>query len=175
MRGVIAASAGNHAQGLARNAGLLGINATIVMPRHTPFVKMQQTEALGAEVILTGDDFDAANAFALEKCEAEGLTYVPPFDDPHVIAGQGTIAAEMLDQEPDLETLVVPIGGGGLLAGMAAVARERRPDIEIVGVQEKGDPAAGLFAGTLLGFDDYGEGQRGRFVGAAGVADDPGV
>ena len=134
-RGVIAASAGNHAQGLARNAGVLDIKATIVMPRHTPFVKVQQTQALGAEVILHGDDFDEANDFALHKCEEEGLTYVHPFDDHHVIAGQGTIAAEMLAAEPDLDMIVVPIGGGGLLAGMASVAREIKPDIEIIGVQ----------------------------------------
>ena len=133
--GVIAASAGNHAQGLARHAGLLGIGATIVMPQHTPSVKVEQTRRHGAAVVLHGDGFEAASEEAERRVARDGLTLVHPFDDPHVCAGQGTIAAEMLDQAPGLDTLVVPIGGGGLIAGIAAVARERRPDLRIVGVQ----------------------------------------
>jgi len=133
--GVIAASAGNHAQGVARHASRMGITATIVMPRLTPMVKVEQTEALGAKVILHGEEFDEANAYAREKCAREGLTFVHPFDDPYVLAGQGTIAEEMLEDAPDLDVLIAPIGGGGLLSGMALAARRRRPDIEIVGVQ----------------------------------------
>ncbi|MEM8986224.1 MAG: threonine ammonia-lyase [Pseudomonadota bacterium] len=134
-RGVIAASAGNHAQGVARHAALLGLKATIVMPEHTPIVKVQQTESLGAEVILYGDAFDDASAHALELTKERGLVFVHPFDDPYIMAGQGTIAAEMLEDVPDLDVLVAPIGGGGLLAGMAMVARKINPRIKIVGVQ----------------------------------------
>ena len=134
-RGVIAASAGNHAQGVARNAATLGIDATIVMPRHTPYVKVQQTEALGANVILDGDDYDAANVVARRKCDEDGLTFVHPFDDPYVVAGQGTIGVEMLEAVPDLDVLAVPIGGGGLLSGIAIAARQIKPDIKVIGVQ----------------------------------------
>lgn len=134
-RGVIAASAGNHAQGLARHAARLGVKATIVMPVHTPFVKVRQTEELGADVVLEGADFDAAYAFAREKEAADGLVFVHPFDDPHVIAGQGTMAVEMLEDCADLDMIVAPIGGGGLLSGLALAARRVRPDIGIVGVQ----------------------------------------
>lgn len=134
-RGVIAASAGNHAQGLARHAALLGIEATIVMPQHTPYVKVEQTRALGARVVLEGNGYDDASALALDLCAKDGLTYVHPFDDPHVMAGQGTVAAEMLAQAPEIDTLVVPIGGGGLMAGIAAVARRLKPEIRLIGVQ----------------------------------------
>lgn len=134
-RGVVAASAGNHAQGLARHATLLGVSSTIVMPRMTPYVKIEQTERLGAKVILHGDDFDEANAHAQKICAEEGRVYVHPFDDPYVIAGQGTVATEMLDAEPDLDVIVAPIGGGGLISGMAAAARRRGSPCEIVGVQ----------------------------------------
>lgn len=141
--GVIAASAGNHAQGLARHAQLLGIDATIVMPIGTPSVKIEETKRFGATVVLNGDSFETANATAQARVAADGLTLVHPFDDAHVCAGQGTVAAEMLDQAPALDTLVVPIGGGGLIAGMAAVAKERNPGIRIVGVQ------AALYPGML--------------------------
>ena len=140
--GVVAASAGNHAQGLARHAQLLGIAATIVMPEHTPSVKVEETRRFGAEVVLHGDGFEAASAEAQARAR-DGLTLVHPFDDPHVCAGQGTVAGEMLDQAPDLDTLVVPIGGGGLIAGMAAVAKARRPGLRVVGVQ------AALYPGML--------------------------
>ncbi len=134
-RGVVAASAGNHAQGLARHATLLGVSATIVMPLMTPYVKVEQTERLGARVILHGDDFDDANAHAQKICADEGRVYVHPFDDPFVIAGQGTIAAEMLDDQPDLDIILAPIGGGGLLSGMATAARRRGSSCAIIGVQ----------------------------------------
>ena len=134
-RGVIAMSAGNHAQGVAYNAHRLGIPATIVMPRHTPIVKVQQTESHGATVILFGDKLEEAAAHARELAEQRGLTFVHPFDDPHVMAGQGTIALEMLEDVPSLDTLIVPIGGGGLIAGMAVAAKSVDPKIEVVGVQ----------------------------------------
>jgi threonine dehydratase len=132
--GVIAASAGNHAQGVAYHANRLGIPATIVMPVPTPAVKVTQTEGHGATVILHGETFDAAYAHA-RLLEAErGYTFVHPFDDPRVIAGQGTVALEMLADAPDIDTLLVPIGGGGLISGMATVAKAVG-GIEVVGVQ----------------------------------------
>ena len=134
-KGVIAASAGNHAQGLAYHANRLGIPATIVMPRTTPTVKVTQTEGHKANVVLEGETFDAAYAHA-RVLEAEcGYTFVHPFDDPRVIAGQGTAAVEMLEDVPDLDTLLIPIGGGGLISGTAIVARAAGHPIEIVGVQ----------------------------------------
>lgn len=135
LAGVIAASAGNHAQGLARHAELLGIRAVIVMPAHTPSVKVEETRRFGAEVILHGENYDSASAHVEQLIKRDGLTLVHPFDDPHVCAGQGTIAAEMLEQSPDIDTLVIPIGGGGLIAGMATAARSIRPDIRVIGVQ----------------------------------------
>lgn len=139
QRGVIAASAGNHAQGLAYHARRLGIPATIVMPRFTPIVKVQQTEGHEANVVLFGEKFDDASAHALELAAKKGLVYVHPFDDAKVMAGQGTVGLEMLEDVPDLDTLVVPIGGGGLISGMATVAKapERlgARDISVIGVQ----------------------------------------
>jgi threonine dehydratase len=134
-KGVIAASAGNHAQGLAYHANRLGIPATIVMPRNTPTVKIMQTEGHGATVVLEGETFDAAYAHARVLEGERGFTFVHPFDDPRVIAGQGTVAVEMLADVPTLDTLVVPIGGGGLISGMATVARAADHAIEIIGVQ----------------------------------------
>jgi threonine dehydratase len=139
--GVIAPSAGNHAQGVAYHAGRLGIPATIVMPRFTPAVKVSQTRAFGADVVLQGETFDQARAHAEDLVQSRGLTLIPPYDDPLVIAGQGTVALEMLAERPDLDTLVAPVGGGGLLAGMAIAARDRRPDIGIYGVQTRRYPA----------------------------------
>ncbi|WP_421839279.1 threonine ammonia-lyase [Novosphingobium sp.] len=134
-KGVIAASAGNHAQGLSYHGTRLGMPVTIVMPRTTPTVKIMQTESVGGNVVLEGETFDEAYAHA-RKLEAErGMTFVHPFDDPHVAAGQGTVALEMLEDVPGLDTLVVPIGGGGLLSGMGTAARGIKPSIGLVGVQ----------------------------------------
>ncbi|MGH6781743.1 MAG: pyridoxal-phosphate dependent enzyme, partial [Sphingomonadaceae bacterium] len=133
--GVIAASAGNHAQGLAYHGARLGIPVTIVMPRTTPTVKVMQTESHGATVVLEGETFDAAYTHA-RKLEGErGLTFVHPFDQETIIAGQGTVALEMLEDVPEIDTLVIPIGGGGLISGIGVVARTLKPDIELVGVQ----------------------------------------
>ena len=134
-RGVIAASAGNHAQGLAYHARRLGIPATIVMPKFAPIVKVQQTEGHGAHVVLFGETFDEASGHAHELAAKRGFVYVPPFDDALVMAGQGTVGLEMLDAVPDLDTLIVPIGGGGLISGIATVAKARNPNIEVIGVQ----------------------------------------
>ena len=134
-RGVIAASAGNHAQGLSYHGKRLGIPVTIVMPRTTPVVKVQQTEAVGGTVVLHGETFDEAYAHARELEGELGLTFVHPFDDPHVAAGQGTVALEMLEQVPDLDMLVIPIGGGGLATGMGTAARAIKPGIGLIGVE----------------------------------------
>src|SRR6202020_614070 len=134
-RGVIAMSAGNHAQAVAYHARRLAIPATIVMPVTAPFVKIKATEAQGATVILDGETVADAQARAEVIAQAQNLVWVHPYDDPHVIAGQGTIALEMLEDVPDLDTLVVPIGGGGLIGGNAIAARAKKPSIEIVGVE----------------------------------------
>ena len=134
-RGVIAASAGNHSQAVAYHATRLGIPATIVMPESTPTVKVTKTEGYGATVVLHGDMFDDAYAKARELSLERGLVFVHPFDDAQVIAGAGTVALEMLDQAPDLNMLVVPIGGGGLMSGVSIAARAIKPDIELIGVE----------------------------------------
>jgi threonine dehydratase len=141
VNGVIAASAGNHAQGLAHHARRLGLRAVIVMPEHAPTVKVERTRSFGAQVILQGDTFDEAHAHALRIAAEQGLAFVHPFDDAEVIAGQGTVALEMLRAQPEIDTLVIAVGGGGLLAGMATAARALRPDIRIVGVQSTRFPA----------------------------------
>lgn len=133
--GVIAASAGNHAQGLAYHGKRLGVPVTIVMPKTTPTVKVTQTQGHGATVVLHGEKFDDAYAHARLLEVEQGLTFVHPFDEPDIIAGQGTIALEMLEDAPDIDTLVIPIGGGGLFSGMGTAARAMKPDIELVGVQ----------------------------------------
>ena len=133
--GVIAASAGNHAQGLAYHANRLGIPATIVMPTTTPTVKITQTEGHGATVVLEGATFDAAYAHARLLEQERGLTFVHPFDDIRVIAGQGTVALEMLEDVPEIDTFITPIGGGGLISGMATVARAWNKPIEVIGVE----------------------------------------
>jgi threonine dehydratase len=140
-KGVIAASAGNHAQGLAYHGRRIGVPVTIVMPVTTPIVKVQQTQNHGARVILVGERFEDASAYARQLEIEEELTYVHPFDDPDVIAGQGTIALEMLEDAPDLDMIVVPVGGGGLISGVASAAKALKPDIRIVGVQSKLYPA----------------------------------
>lgn len=134
-KGVIAASAGNHAQGLAYHGIRLGIPVTIVMPRPTPTVKVTQTEGHGATVILEGETFDEAYAHARKLEASNGYTFVHPFDDPRIVAGQGTIALEMLEDAPGIDSFVVPIGGGGLISGIATVAKAQSRAIEVIGVQ----------------------------------------
>ena len=134
-RGVIAMSAGNHAQAVAYHATRLGIPACIVMPVGTPFVKLAATRAYGAEVVLEGETIAEAQVRAERLAQERNLTWVHPYDDPHVIAGQGTVALEMLEDVPDLDVLVVPIGGGGLISGIAIAAKAVRPAIEIVGAE----------------------------------------
>ena len=134
-RGVIAASAGNHAQGLAYHGQRLGVPVVIVMPRLTPMVKIEHTRGFGAEVILQGETYDDASLYARDVCAQRDMVFVHAFDDLDVIAGQGTIALEMLEDAPDLEVLPIPIGGGGLISGMATAARAIRPDIRIVGLE----------------------------------------
>jgi threonine dehydratase len=134
-KGVIAASAGNHAQGLSYHGTRLGIPVTIVMPVPTPTVKVMQTESVGGKVVLFGETFDDAYEHARQLEAEQGLTFVHPFDDPNVAAGQGTVALEMLESIPSLDMLVVPIGGGGLLSGMGTAARALKPDIGLIGVQ----------------------------------------
>jgi threonine dehydratase len=133
--GVIAMSAGNHAQGVAYHAQRLGIPATIVMPEGTPFGKIDRTEAFGATVVLEGNGLAAAREAAQALARERGLTFVHPYDDPAVIAGQGTVALELLADRPDLDTIVVPVGGGGLISGIAVAAKALAPRIEIIGVQ----------------------------------------
>ena len=134
-RGVIAASAGNHAQAVAYHAKRLGIPATIVMPANTPTVKVTQTAGHGAEVVLHGDMFDDAYAHARELALEKGFVFVHPFDDPQIIAGAGTVALEMLEDAPDLDMIVVPIGGGGLMSGVSIASRALKAEIELIGVE----------------------------------------
>ena len=140
-RGVVAMSAGNHAQGVAYHAQRLGLRAVIVMPRFTPGVKVERTRGFGAEVVLHGDTLDAACAHALALGEQQHLTFVHPYDDEAIVAGQGTVGLEMLEAEPDLDMLVIAVGGGGLIAGIATAAKALQPGIEIVGVQTTRFPA----------------------------------
>jgi threonine dehydratase len=135
--GVAAMSAGNHAQGVAYHSKRLGIPATIVMPEGTPFTKIERTRHLGARVLVEGDGFDSAGAFAREMSAREGLVFVHPYDDDKIIAGQGTIGLEMLADDPDLDCIIVPIGGGGLIAGIATAAKTLKPGIDILGVEAK--------------------------------------
>lgn len=137
-RGVVAASAGNHAQGLAYHAHRLGIPATIVMPADTPFTKITRTEVHEAEVVLAGADFAGALATALARAADTGATFVPAFDDVKIIAGQGTVGLEILDAVPDVDTIVVPVGGGGLVSGIAVATKGLKPGIDIVGAQVEG-------------------------------------
>ncbi len=134
-RGVIACSAGNHAQGVAYHAQNLGIPATIVMPTGTPFNKIQRTEDFGAKVVLHGDMFDDSVAETLRLAEENEYTFIHPYDDPDLVAGQGTVGLEMIQQRPDLDTVVVPIGGGGLVAGVATAIKGIKPEVEIVGAE----------------------------------------
>ncbi|MHB1205412.1 MAG: threonine ammonia-lyase, partial [Rhodospirillaceae bacterium] len=140
--GVIAMSAGNHAQGVAFFAAKLGIPSTVVMPRNTPFLKARRTEGYGAKVILEGETLNDSAALAQDIAGREKLTFVHPYNDDDVIAGQGTVALEMLAQVPDLDVLVVPVGGGGLIAGCALIAKDIKPGIEVIGVQTALYPSA---------------------------------
>ncbi|MEO6788564.1 MAG: threonine ammonia-lyase [Chthoniobacteraceae bacterium] len=148
--GVIAASAGNHALGLAWHGRSLGIPVTVVMPRFAPLVKVARCRQFGASVVLHGDTFDEARNEASRLADERQLAYVHPFDDPQVIAGQGTLAFEILEQVPDAQAILIPVGGGGLLAGMATVLHALKPDLQIIGVEPANAAcfAAGLAAGT---------------------------
>ncbi|WP_226381668.1 threonine ammonia-lyase [Falsiroseomonas ponticola] len=166
--GVIAMSAGNHAQAVARHASLAGINATIVMPRFTPATKVTRTEGWGARVVLQGETLAEAAAHAHELALRDGLTFVHPYDDPGVIAGQGTAALEMLEDFPQLDSLAIPVGGGGLLAGCATAALELKPGIKVFGVEVEGYPAmAQRLAGepVAVGGPTVAEGIAVRDVG----------
>jgi threonine dehydratase len=141
-RGVIAASAGNHAQALALHATRLGVAATVVMPEHTPLVKVGSARRYGAEVVLHGESFDDAVAEARHRRDAEGLVLVPAFDDPRIVAGQGTIGLELLEQLEAIDLVVVPIGGGGLISGIAVALKEARPAVRVIGVEAEAAPSA---------------------------------
>ncbi len=140
-RGVITASAGNHAQAVAYHACARGIKAQIVMPLMTPLVKVAATKGFGAEVVLHGANYDDAYSFALESCAAQGMTFLHPFDDVDVINGQGSIGLELLEQVPGLEAVVVPVGGGGLISGVACAIKESNPHVRVVGVQTERLPS----------------------------------
>ena len=157
-RGVIAASAGNHAQGVAYSAGRLGMRAVIVMPRTTPEIKIDAVAALGAEVVLAGDRYAEAQQHAERLAAETGLVFIHPFDDPLVIAGQGTVAVEMLRQSPDLDAVFVPVGGGGLIAGIGAYFKAIRPDVQVIGVEpvDADAMAQSLAAGERVRLDDVG-------------------
>ncbi len=148
-RGVVAASAGNHALGLAYHGAQLGVRVTVVMPATAPEVKVARCRGLGANVILHGTSFEAAQAQAVARAAESGAEFVHPFDDRRVIAGQGTMALEILEQAPELDTIVVPVGGGGLLAGVATVVKTLRPDVRVVAVEPEG--AAGFLAARRAG------------------------
>lgn len=148
-RGVIAASAGNHALGLAYHGAQLGVRVTVVMPVTAPAVKITRCRGLGAEVVLHGESFETAHAHAVERAAATGATLVHPFDDLRVIAGQATMALEFLQQAPELDTVIVPVGGGGLLAGVATVVKALRPEVRVVGVEPEN--AAGFTAAHRRG------------------------
>ncbi|WP_062732704.1 threonine ammonia-lyase [Sphingobium abikonense] len=153
-KGVIAASAGNHAQGLAYHGKRLGVPVTIVMPTTTPIIKVTQTRSHGATVVQFGEKFDDAYAHARELEAQQGLTFVHPFDEPDIIAGQGTVALEMLEDAPEIDTLVIPIGGGGLFSGMGTAARAMKPDIRLIGVQAELYPSMyGFMKSTDLACD----------------------
>jgi threonine dehydratase len=172
-RGVIAMSAGNHAQGVAYHAGRLGIPATIVMPSFTPNTKVEHTRAHGARVVLDGDTLAEAATEAHRLADAEKLTFVHPYDDPRIIAGQGTIALEMLQDAPEIDTIVAPVGGGGMIAGCAVAARGLKPDIKVIGVETTSYAAMHqLLAGepVTAGGDTIAEGIAVRDIGKTPLA-----
>ena len=151
-KGLVAASAGNHAQAVAYHAGRLGVAATIVMPEATPLLKVANTRGHGARVVLHGANYEEAYAEARRLEQVEGLTFVHPFDDPAVIAGQGTVALELLEQVPDLDAVLVPVGGGGLVSGMAVALKARAPHVRVIGVETEMLPCmlASLDEGRLV-------------------------
>jgi threonine dehydratase len=151
-KGLVAASAGNHAQAVAYHAGRLGVTATIVMPEATPLLKVANTRGHGARVLLHGSNYDEAYAEARRLEQVDGLTFVHPFDDPAVIAGQGTIALELMEQVPDLDAVLVPVGGGGLISGMAVALKARLPRVRVIGVETEVLPCmlASLEEGRLV-------------------------
>ena len=163
QKGVIAMSAGNHAQAVAYHAQRLGIPAVIVMPRFTPNIKVEHTRGFGAEVVIKGDGLDEAGSFAREIAEQKGYCLIHPYDDPAIIAGQGTIALEMLADYPDLDYLIVPVGGGGLIAGNGVSAKSIRPECKIIGVEAAGYPAMSC---ALVGKEP----KFGTFTIAEGIA-----
>jgi threonine dehydratase len=172
-RGVIAMSAGNHAQGVAYHAGRLGIPATIVMPSFTPNTKVEHTRVHGARVVLHGDTLAEAGEEAHRLAAAEKLVFVHPYDDPRIIAGQGTIALEMLQDAPDIDTLVVPVGGGGMIAGCAVAARTLKPDLKVIGVETTSYAAMHqILAGepVTAGGDTIAEGIAVRDIGKMPLA-----
>ncbi len=140
-KGVVAASAGNHAQGVALSASLFGIPATVVMPEKAPQAKIEATEGYGAKVLLRGNTYNDAYEYAMQYCRLTGATFVHAFDHPHVIAGQGTIALEILQERMDLDAILVPIGGGGLIAGIGVAAKAIQPQIKVIGIQPAGSPS----------------------------------
>jgi threonine dehydratase len=171
--GVIAASAGNHSQGLSYHGRRLGVPVTIVMPRTTPMVKVMQTESVGGTVVLEGENYDEAYAHARKLGQELGQTFIPPFDDPNVAAGQGTVALEMLEDVPELDVLAIPVGGGGLAAGMGTVARAMKPGIRLIGVEAELYPSMyNLLKGANcpVGGDTLAEGiavfEPGKFTSA---------
>ncbi len=172
-RGVIAMSAGNHAQGVAYHAQRLGIRAVIVMPKHTPFVKVRHTRDFGAKVVLAGENLTEAAERARELTQENDFVFIHPFDDDHIIAGQGTVALEMLDENPQLDVMVVPVGGGGLIAGMAAAAKALKPDIRIIAAESERYPSlsAGLRGEPAqCGGDTVAEGIAVKAVGEKNLA-----
>ena len=182
-RGVVAASAGNHALGLAFHGGILGVRVTVVMPANAPAVKVSRCRGLGADVVLHGQGFEEAQAFAREFSERTGAIQLHPFDDPRVIAGQGTMALEILEQVSDFDTLVVPVGGGGLLAGLATVVKALRPRVQVIAVEPEnaagfltaclqGEPRVALLAPTIADGLSVARVGDNTFAIAAGRVDD---
>lgn len=151
-RGVVTASGGNHGLGLAYAAKLLEVRSTVVVPTTTPTIRVETIRRLGGTVIVWGGDWNAANRYALGLCETQGATYVSPFDDPNIMAGQGTIALELLEQAPDTEVVVCSVGGGGLISGVASALRQLRPEVRVVGVETLGADcmSQSLAAGRLV-------------------------
>jgi threonine dehydratase len=171
QHGVVAASAGNHAQGVALAARMLGTTSRVFMPEGAPLPKVEATKAYGAEVELAGLTVDEALTAAKEYADQQGCVFIHPFDHPHVIAGQGTVGLEVLDQVPDVRTIVVPVGGGGLISGVAVAVKAQRPDVRVVGVQAAGAAAfpASLKSGTPQALDSMATIADGIAVGCPGA------